>query len=544
MIKRLILMAVASTISVLVLVVLTASAQIPNTKTISLSSGTDFCLAVNTDGMVYAWGLNSNAQIDATKGELALRPAVIKELDGIISVTAGFNSFIAIAQNGDVLVSGGDSGIRRVTGFSKPVKGAVSIDKYYMLTGDGDVYAWDDENSPSRLNLPCVLDVAAGNSHCLFLTVTGKVYAIGENFLGQLGDGAIRNTSAPLEIKGLSDIINIGAGSNHSFAITRTGEVYAWGQNSNGQLGLGVTSEQIRTPQIVNGLEGVIQIDGGDTHSVALDKNGRIYTWGNGSRGQLGVVAVTSRNVPKSVADITKADAVAAGGNSTYVKIENKIKGFGKNDNAQIGGSGSNDIQKAIDIIGNIRKETPFSIDFLEEASGWAKDDIKALYDSAALPLSVLHDFKSNITRAEFAALLVEAYDYSKAKKAPVSAESPFKDISGNEYEIQIKKALELGVIDGVSADTFEPDATLTREQAAKMLSIVYGAIKDTKIPVFNYSKFVFADSKNVSSWADPYVSFAIERRIMQGVSESEFLPKGNLTREAAIVTVKRIILR
>ena len=52
-------------------------------------------------------------------------------------------------------------------------------------------------------------------------------------------DGTVISSEKPKMIKGLSDIITIAAGSGHSLALDKDGTVWAWGDNMFGQLGTG-----------------------------------------------------------------------------------------------------------------------------------------------------------------------------------------------------------------------------------------------------------------------------------------------------------------
>jgi alpha-tubulin suppressor-like RCC1 family protein len=521
------------------------SAQVPRTNSVSLSLGEDFCLLVKNDGTVLGWGSNLSGQIELGKAAY-LPPTKIKGLENMTSLDAGFNTAIGIAQNGEVFVwGGGMAAPAKVSGLNGIVKVKAYIGNFMALASDGTLYAWSADSKPTKLvGLPTVVDIAAGDSHCLILTSTGHVYAMGENYLGQLGNGVTGGAAKPERIDSLADIVNVGAGANHSFAITKAGRVYAWGHNADGQLGLGVSSPQVVSPRLIDGLLNVAQIDGGAAHSVALDADGKVYVWGRGTSGQLGPDEDKGKDVPQAMNAGIKAEAVAAGGNSTFVMGGGAARGFGRLGSGQDGASGGSELAGIVGVAGDVRTTAKYVVDVFGGASAWAKDDIQAMYANCALPLAILHDFKGNITRAEFAALLVAAYEFSRGREASTFGGRSFVDIANHPFEADVKKANSLGIVDGISNTAFGPDDYLTREQAAKMLANAYGIINEVKIPTFNYSKLVFADGKNVSAWAAPFISFVIDRRVMQGVSEMEFLPKGNLTREAAIVTAKRIALR
>lgn len=81
-------------------------------------------------------------------------------------------------------------------------------------------------------------------------------------------------------------IAKVAAGSYHSFALTTDGEVYAWGLNNFAQLGVpdgaGVDGATVLQPTLVESLEPhrVVDVAGGEHHSVVLTDDGHVLVWG------------------------------------------------------------------------------------------------------------------------------------------------------------------------------------------------------------------------------------------------------------------------
>lgn len=79
--------------------------------------------------------------------------------------------------------------------------------------------------------------------------------------------------------------------------LTKTGQVYTWGSNEGGQLGLdfkmGQPQDVVVKPTIVESLirqkQHVVQVAGGETHSIVLTKEGLVWGWGMSMYGQLGL---------------------------------------------------------------------------------------------------------------------------------------------------------------------------------------------------------------------------------------------------------------
>uniref|UniRef100_A0A665TWI4 RCC1-like domain-containing protein n=1 Tax=Echeneis naucrates TaxID=173247 RepID=A0A665TWI4_ECHNA len=69
------------------------------------------------------------------------------------------------------------------------------------------------------------------------------------------------------------------------------GQVYTWGQDSRGQLGLGRERPSANSPQHVKSLSAapLVQIAAGGEQSFALSVSGAVFGWGRNDRGQLGL---------------------------------------------------------------------------------------------------------------------------------------------------------------------------------------------------------------------------------------------------------------
>jgi len=85
--------------------------------------------------------------------------------------------------------------------------------------------------------------VSAGVDHCLVVDSDGALYSWGNNSRGQLGDGTTINRNVPVLISGGAiagkTIVLIRAGDYHSLAIDSNGSMYSWGFNSNCRVGDG-----------------------------------------------------------------------------------------------------------------------------------------------------------------------------------------------------------------------------------------------------------------------------------------------------------------
>ena len=93
--------------------------------------------------------------------------------------------------------------------------------------------------------------------------------------------------------------------ARHSSALlSADGRVFTWGSAANGRLGLaGFDRGVVWQPTMVNALKGVpmVQLAAGDSHMLALASTGDVYSWGNGSDGQLGLGTLLSARSPRRV---------------------------------------------------------------------------------------------------------------------------------------------------------------------------------------------------------------------------------------------------
>ena len=97
---------------------------------------------------------------------------------------------------------------------------------------------------------------------------------------------------------------SVRAGGFHSVAVDANGAVRTWGDDSSGQLGLGralLTASAVT----VTGITGVAKVSSGANHVLALMNDGTVRSWGRNSQGQLGDGTTTNRSTPAPVPGLT-----------------------------------------------------------------------------------------------------------------------------------------------------------------------------------------------------------------------------------------------
>ena len=140
--------------------------------------------------------------------------------------------------------------------------------------------------------------VECGHAHTLASLKSGVLLAWGCNKAGQLGLGpnAPDIVPTPNIVTGLPQhIVSFSSGSEHSLAVCEDDTVYAWGQGEGGTLGLGNQDMKSRNiPTLIPSLSEsyIKKVKCGGLHSLALTRDGRLFSWGRGEGGQLGHPAV------------------------------------------------------------------------------------------------------------------------------------------------------------------------------------------------------------------------------------------------------------
>ena len=219
-----------------------------------------------------------------------------------------------------------------------------------MKSWGADDYGMLGNGSPTGdIHVPTKIDginnvkaVSAGCAHSLALKENGTVWAWGYNVSGGLGDGnAPNNSDVPVKVKNLGDVVSITAGDDFSVALKRNGTVWTWGQNNAGQLGQGQSGGSNDLPGKVTGLKNVRKIStyASASHVLALLENGSVRTWGVNDNGQLGDGSLDDADSPVRVVTIANNIKAVAGGYyySLVLTEQGVVWGWGQNSTGELG---------------------------------------------------------------------------------------------------------------------------------------------------------------------------------------------------------------
>ena len=135
------------------------------------------------------------------------------------------------------------------------------------------------------------------------------------------------------------------------------------------------------------------------------------------------------------------------------------------------------------------------------------------------------------ITRAEFCKMINSALGL----KAQTTL--AFTDISsGKWYYSDIQKAVAAGYIAGYEDNTFKGDSSITRQEAAVVLSRI------TSDPSLSKDISALKDSSKIASWALSGVKHVYAKGYMTGDNLKMFNPQGNLTRAEAVKILETLL--
>jgi alpha-tubulin suppressor-like RCC1 family protein len=188
--------------------------------------------------------------------------------------------------------------------------------------------------------------ISAGSNHSLAIDAGGEVFAWGNNGYGQLGTGNTANKSVPTHINksGFENIVMVSAGYQHSLALQSNGTVWTWGNNDYGQLGNNSSNTSLTPVALTSLPDNIIAVSAGNNFSLALTSDGYIWAWGDNQYGQLGTGSTTSSPFPVKVYYNDQSDyrgdfiAISAGGyHSLGLTSSSTVWTFGGNQSGQLG---------------------------------------------------------------------------------------------------------------------------------------------------------------------------------------------------------------
>eukprot|EP00324_Dicrateria_rotunda_P011066 CAMPEP_0206174618 /NCGR_PEP_ID=MMETSP1474-20131121/52608_1 /ASSEMBLY_ACC=CAM_ASM_001110 /TAXON_ID=97495 /ORGANISM="Imantonia sp., Strain RCC918" /LENGTH=305 /DNA_ID=CAMNT_0053584287 /DNA_START=213 /DNA_END=1127 /DNA_ORIENTATION=+ len=217
---------------------------------------------------------------------------------------------------------------------------------FHKLIDRYTFYSWGSD-SPTPIILPVsqeiqITQVAVGGRHCIALSKSGSVYSWGAGSSGQLGHGDTANNESPQKIEVLEGkcVSSVYSDAAQSAALLKNGNLYCWGWNS--------CSDPITSPTLVESLVGrkILQVCLSSFHAIALvsipgtDSGREVFTWGAGSKGQLGHGNLDKQKDPKSIEALKSSNVIsisASEAHSACVSDKGQVFIWGSNEERILG---------------------------------------------------------------------------------------------------------------------------------------------------------------------------------------------------------------
>ena len=139
---------------------------------------------------------------------------------------------------------------------------------------------------------------------------------------------------------------------------------------------------------------------------------------------------------------------------------------------------------------------------------------------------------EGKLTRAQFVKLLACSLADAETLKT-YEGKHPFKDSEGHWAEAYIAWAKDKGIVEGVSATEFAPEAPITREQMATIFGR-YALKQGIELPKSENAAGSFPDADKISEYAREFVELMRIAGILNGYEDGTFRPQGNATRAEA----------
>ncbi|XP_025832237.1 E3 ubiquitin-protein ligase HERC2 [Agrilus planipennis] len=244
--------------------------------------------------------------------------------------------------------------------FVIKIAGHVEGKHLLALTKDGIVYSWGNGDSgrlghgdalareePTIIELLLnknIIDIECGGTYSAAISANGELYTWGRGHYGRLGHGKSDDCFLPTVVSALSGqhVVKVAcsSGDAHTLCVTNQGKIYSWGDGDYGKLGRG-GSDGSKIPKLIEELQNVeiTQVYCGTQFSLAVSKEGQVYSWGKGEGWRLGHSTDEHVRFPQLVEKLKdkRVRCISLGiGHALALTDKGEVYGWGKNDFKQI----------------------------------------------------------------------------------------------------------------------------------------------------------------------------------------------------------------
>jgi alpha-tubulin suppressor-like RCC1 family protein len=211
---------------------------------ISVACGQFHTMALDSTGIVHAWGYNINGQLGNNTTTQSNTPISLSSFGSLIGVTivaiqSGQSQMMALDSTGQVHMWG-DNGLGQLGNNTTTQPNIpIAISSFGSLSGK------------------TITTIASGPLHTMVLDSTGQIHTWGNNQYGALGNNTLTRSLIPINVSAFGTLsgktlVQITCGTLQSYALDATGTLHAWGYNNEGELGNNTTSLSNVVPIITN----------------------------------------------------------------------------------------------------------------------------------------------------------------------------------------------------------------------------------------------------------------------------------------------------
>ncbi|XP_021722925.1 uncharacterized protein LOC110690409 [Chenopodium quinoa] len=311
-----------------------------------IACGVRHAVLVNRQGEIFSWGEESGGRLGHGVEVDVSNPKLIEGLSGmnIELVACGEYHTCAITTSGDLFTWGGGT-------WNPGMLGHVSEAGHWI---------------PKRVSGPLegmhVSFASCGPWHTAVVLSTGQLFTFGDGTFGVLGHGDRMSYTVPREVEALKGqrTLRVACGAWHTAAVVdilesetmfdrsflASGKLFTWGEGDKGQLGHGDKEARL-IPECVEVLmdNSFCKVACGRDFTVALATSGRVYTMGSTAYGQLGCPAANERTpfcVEGKIADNFVEDIACGSHHVAVLTSRAEVFTWGRGTNGQLG-HGDND---------------------------------------------------------------------------------------------------------------------------------------------------------------------------------------------------------
>ncbi|HCM34072.1 T9SS type A sorting domain-containing protein [Chryseobacterium sp.] len=378
----------------------------------SIEPGSLHTFALKTDGTLWGWGYNYYGQLGDGTQVSRLSPVQIGTATDWKSAAAGSYHSIALKANGALWAWGsntfGNLGDGTIINKSLPIQIGTETNWNNISAGNGVTFAtktngtlWSWGNNSKGLlgngttgsintTLPTQVGSSSdnmqsfvGENHVLVKTIDGYLKVCGENYFGQLGNGANNNINSFISIA-CPTICSIPTQFSTTNVTSKTATL-SWTGSTGAPSG--GYSYLYSTNSVLGGIEGVTSaattnltnllpnttyywwvasncgsgqvnwipagsfttlpttetgcwesVSVGNYHSIGIKTDGTLWTWGKNGAGQLGDGTTITRTTPTQLGTGKNWVKIAAGyAHTVAIKADGTLWSWGYNASAQVG---------------------------------------------------------------------------------------------------------------------------------------------------------------------------------------------------------------